>query len=54
MCDCVDAGDIGTPVIELHPIFFTPGVLVYELNQAEAVRRVATDARPVLQPKKKD
>jgi hypothetical protein len=52
--DCIETGDVGTPVIELHPILFTPGVLLYELNQAEKVCRIAFDALPVLEPKKKD
>jgi hypothetical protein len=54
LCDRVDSGDVGTPLMELHSILFAPGVLLYELNQAENVRPVAFDARPVLEPKKKD
>jgi hypothetical protein len=52
--DCIDPCDVGTPVIELYPIFFAPGVLLYELDQAEDVRRVTFYARPFLKPKKNE
>jgi hypothetical protein len=52
--DCIDPGDVGTPVIELHPILFAPGVLLYELNQ----RRLCTASRSTriqsLKPKKNE
>ena len=52
--DCMDPGDVGTPLIELHPILFAPGVLLYELDQPEVVRRVTFHARPFLKPKKNE
>jgi hypothetical protein len=52
--DCIDPGDVGTPLIELYPIFFAPGVLLYELDQAEDVRGITFHARPFFKPKKNE